>query len=266
MIISFSGTGNSYWVAEQLRLRLGEETLIRLEREWLLSDGERSVNNDSDDRCIWIFPVYSWGVPPVVRKFIENFEFVGKQPSVHHLVLTCGDDVGLTHLEWKKLIENKDCKTGVMCSVQMPNTYTLMKGFDVDSEKLEIEKLKNAEKSLDVLAGLIVADKRDVDVTKGSFPTIKSRIINPWFKRFAMSPKPFYADDRCISCGLCEEKCPTANIKLLPHNDLNARPHWGMNCALCLRCYHHCPANSIQYGKATQGKGQYQIEKVIRKL
>ena len=69
----------------------------------------------------------------------------------------------------------------------------------------------------------------------------------------------YHATDLCISCGRCAAVCPLHNITIdKPSPDAPApRPAWHGQCNHCEACYHHCPTNAIQYGKATKGKGQY---------
>lgn len=272
MILAFSGNGNSFHVAQLLVQNLkNEKDYLKLQGQNLLEPQTvLSLSFDdftfNPDEIIWVMPVYSWGVPPIMRSFIENIPSSFGKEKTHHLVMTCGDDIGLAHLQWKTLLQKKQWETAGAWTVIMPNTYTLMKGFNVDPLNLEMEKLKDSVERCRKISRDIESRSFIIDTKKGNFPWIKTRVIYPWFVRFDMSPRPFHATDRCISCGLCEEQCPTLNITLRPENDLSARPQWGNCCALCLRCYHHCPANAIQYGKATKGKGQYQIAKVLKKL
>lgn len=266
MIITFSGTGNSFYVSDILSAFFGGEEVVRLQYERLLDDNPVIDFNNDNKPVIWVFPVYSWGIPPVVLKFIKKCRTQGDEKSVHHLILTCGDDVGDAAKKWIDLIEKKKWKRGGIWSVQMPNTYTLMKGFDVDPIELAKNKLSTCRHRIEEIAEKVKKGSDEIDVVKGAFPLIKSYVINPWFVRYAMSSKPFHALENCISCGLCEQDCPTDNIRMLPEHDLSARPAWGMNCALCLRCYHHCPVNAIQYGKHTKNKGQYRIQSIIKDI
>ena len=127
-----------------------------------------------------------------------------------------------------------------------------MKGFDVDSKEIEQQKIAKSITRVEDIAQKIASCEIVDDVVRGNWPWTKTAIIYPYFKRYCMSPRPFHATDKCTSCGKCEKTCPLNNIVMI-----NNRPNWHDNCALCLRCYHICPAHAVAYGKATKGKGQY---------
>ena len=135
----------------------------------------------------------------------------------------------------------------------MPNTYVLMKGFDVDAPEVAQSKLDASDDAIGRIAAQILAETPgDITVRLG-WSRVKSGIIYPWFIRYAMSPRPFHSTEGCISCGLCARSCPMDNIVM----NSGGRPEWHDSCALCLRCYHVCPRHAVAYGKATSGKGQY---------
>lgn len=251
MVICFSGTGNSLAVAHGIADRLSLP-LIEISGALLTTPSAADPLRCGGNTIVWVFPVYSWGVPPVMVNFIRNIEIEGAGSANHHLVITCGDDAGMTASQWRRLMKGRRWKTASATSVIMPNTYVLMKGFDTDPESLEHSKLESAPERVDLAAGRIRSGATGDLVTRGKFPHFKSRIIYPWFKRYAMSPKPFHATNACIGCGKCAASCPCLNIKME-----DGHPRWGNICALCLRCYHTCPVHAVAYGKATAGKGQY---------
>lgn len=251
MIIYFTGTGNSRDVAVRLSSLLGDDDVVEMCGE-VLKKKEIKAKQPCK-AVVWVFPVYSWGVPPVVARFIREAKLNGILAAKHHLVATCGDDAGLTARQWRKLIERRGWTAASASTVIMPNTYTLMKGFDVDPEALAREKLEASKQRVEEIARRIKNGETDDDVIKGRFAWFKSNVIYPWFRRFAMSPKPFHATADCTGCGLCSRRCPLGNITM----DASRHPCWGNNCALCLRCYHVCPVAAVQYGKATRGKGRY---------
>ncbi len=241
MIIVFSGTGNSLYVAHELSRILGDEVVQ------ITHDCQLPTTNDS--HVIWVFPIYSWGVPPVVLEHIERYAFSGD----HYAVVTCGDDTGNAHRQWRRLVSRNNGRDMSIYSVQMPNTYVMMKGFDVDTPEVAQAKIAAASERIAYIAKRIEGHvSGENDVVRGRFAWFKSAIIYPWFMRNAMSPKPFHANDKCVGCGLCAKNCPMGNISMT-----EGRPKWNINCAMCARCYHICPYNSVAYGKNTVGKGQY---------
>ncbi len=249
MIFCFSGTGNSRHVACVIASRFGD-TVVEINGN--LIDGNPKFEIPDGDRVVWVFPVYSWGIPTVVVEFMCKVS-LGSSNASHYMVCTCGDDVGLTHKQWRRMLAVRGWKACGTFSVQMPNTYTLMKGFDVDAESVVHEKLDAMPKRMDTIIECIGSGFCGDDVVAGSLAWLKSRIVYPYFVRFCMSPRPFHATDECIGCGKCARECPMANIEI----DDKTRPQWGNRCALCLRCYHTCPKHAVQYGKSTVGKGQY---------
>ena len=59
------------------------------------------------------------------------------------------------------------------------------------------------------------------------------------------TPKMFYVNDECISCGVCKKVCPSSNIVQEP----NSKPIFENNCESCLACINNCPKNAIQMKK-----------------
>lgn len=254
MIFYFSGTGNSETVAEKLAGLIDDNRLVRLQGDMLI-DPLSYDTEASGDFIIWVFPTYSWGVPPVVARFIREATIRGAEDRPHVMVTTCGDDAGETAARWRKLIHARQWKTAGAYTVIMPNTYVLMKGFDVDSRETAERKLTEAPAVVGMIAQRIKDGVPGDILVKGSWPKIKSYLIYPYFRRFCMSPKPFKSNGRCIGCGKCASACPMRNIVIE-----DGHPVWHDRCALCLRCYHICPYDAVQYGKATDGKGQYLLK------
>lgn len=244
MILWFSGNGNSRFVAEWLAENLGEEQKPMLDCRTL---------DHEEKRIVWVFPVYSWGIPPVVLSRLRNMELPPE--SEHYLVLTCGDDIGYVDRQWRRELMRRDdgCKVRSSFSVIMPNTYVLLPGMDTDNPEVEEAKINAAAKRLRFICKAIRSGAAiEADVTRGAMPWIKSKILYPLFVAALMSPKPFHSDDRCVGCGKCAGACPMKNIMMRDN-----RPAWGKKCAMCLSCYHVCPQHAVCYGHRTDGKHQY---------
>lgn len=248
MLIYFSGTGNTRSVAEMLAEKLNEPLVHLLEYspEDLRFKGER---------LIILFPIYSWGVPPIVLDYMEHLsarflEELGGKPV--YMVCTCGDETGLAPRMFCKSLGKVGLQPKGIWSIQMPNNYVLLPGFNIDSKELERKKLEAYPGRVGVIAEVIRKGESAFDYVAGSWPGLKTRVVFPLFKRWGIAPSKWTATEACIGCGKCEKACPMGNIAMHAH-----RPVWGRNCVSCLACYHICPANAVQYGNMTKGKGQY---------
>ena len=210
MIVCFSGTGNTFYVSSRVAEKTGLG-IFMLEGDSLINPGAVKLDTDSaDEAVIWAFPTYSWGIPPVVVDFIRRFN-VGENMKTgrHYMLTTCGDDMGLTDQQWRKLMIRRGLNAVSAFSVIMPNTYVCMKGFDVDSEDTVRSKIAEADSRIDGIVESIRFGGPDM-LRRGAFAWIKSKIIYPYFVRHEMSPRPFHATDDCTGCGTCA-LCPMKN-------------------------------------------------------
>lgn len=261
MILYFSGTGNSRAVATGLGTLLNEEVIAMTPS---LRGGNLTLPVGTR-RLIWVFPVYSWGVPPYVLDILRTVTLNGATGIIHHAVMTCGDDCGLADKMWRKAITQRGWRDSCVMSVQMPNNYVCLPGFDVDPAGVEADKLSAYPERVKSVAHEIKRAESSgqavTDIVRGSFAWIKTRVIYPWFVRHAMNPARFSVSDACISCGKCAVSCPLDNITMSTSGSCrkSSRPTWGSDCAGCLGCYHTCPVHAIDYTSATRNKGQYRF-------
>ena len=253
MIYYFSGTGNSLRVARHLADALSERL-----------SPMAFPSTTSGNLIGLVFPVYSWGIPNVVEQFIRKTlaSFLkGKSEGDCFLyaVMTCGDDVGYADKVLDAALSSA-CgrKFDAVFSVQMPNTYVCLPGFDVDSAEVCKAKLAKEQDAVERIAVSISERKSVRHLTRGTFPWTKTYVIRPLFNRYLVTDKYFRVNaSRCISCGRCRKSCPVGNIVL------DEIPKWQSHCAGCLACYHACPYHAINFGSMTQKKGQYNLLKYL---
>ncbi len=253
MVFYFSGTGNSRWVAERVAEAF-QEKLVAIGAYFV--GGQPPVpafDLNEHEHIGFVFPVHSWGIPPIVGKFIDRLQLNGYNGQQIYCIMTCGDECGYADRMLRKHFARHGWTCRHIYALQMPNNYICMKGFGTDSAELAAAKTARARQDLPRIIDCIRADRPAEMYCKSKhFAFLKSRIVYPLFAKFSLTDKPFHCTDACTSCGLCAKVCPVGNIALK-----NGQPQWQGNCTQCLACIHRCPATAIEYGKASVGQGRY---------
>ncbi len=250
MVIYFSGTGNSRYVAESLGHLLGEST-------YFMPQVPASSLSLSGENVIFVFPVYSWGVPPLVLDYIGNLSdaFVNEVRERNipvSMVCTCGDEVAETPEMFCGAWSKRGVEVKGLWSVIMPNNYVLLPGFSVDRPEVEREKLECAPGRVREIAMAIQNRDWKRDVVRGSWPRLKTRLIYPLFVKWGINPRKWKVSEECVRCGRCVKACPVGNMAMKA-----GTPSWDNHCVSCTACYHSCPAKAISYSSFTNSKGQY---------
>ena len=249
MILWYSGCGNSRFVADSLSRELVDDNMV------FIPEAARqgtTLEFGPDDVLGIVFPVYSWSVPKLVSEFLRTVPIKGK-PAYIFAACTCGDETGLTIKHLKKDLAKQDLTLDAFFSFQMPETYVNLPGFKLDTDENAERKISAAKTNLSETVALIQQRAQDnFDKLKGGSSFLKSNILKPLFYGLLITDRKFHVSDACIGCGICAKNCPLQNITI--END---RPKWNGHCTNCMSCYHRCPKNAINFGTATQGKGQY---------
>lgn len=261
MIIYFSGTGNSRYTARRLAGYLGEEA-VDIARN-------PDVHPEAGMRMLGIVsPVYAWGIPAPVMEWISCQRGKCSVPLIWG-VLTCGDETGRAPDMLARQLRKAGLQLDAVYSVQMPNNYVLLPGFDVDAKELERRKLEACEDRIRQIAKSIERGERGVDdVVRGPWARLKTGLVYPLFRRWGISERRWKVDtSKCVSCYKCQMACSVGNITLDRRPDLGDEryyPVWHDKCVSCLGCYHVCPQKAISYGKATLRKGHYYNKKSLK--
>ena len=254
MIYYFSGTGNSRKIAERIAEEIHDYAIGITYSGNFIPESTKSVG--------FVFPVYAWGIPHIMIDFIRNLK-ISQVPPYVYMVCTCGDDIGLTHLKFIKLMKKKHLQVDAAWSVIMPNTYVSLPGFDVDPVEIAKQKINEARIRVKDICNKIVGQERHiVDVKTGDYPWLKSHILRPLFNALLTGDKGFTVNENCIHCEICANVCPKCNINY----SSDGRPYWNGDCTDCLACYHSCPQHAINNGWFTKRKGQYLLRKTIQLL
>ena len=245
MILYFSGTGNSRFVACELGKQLKDEVVAI---NTYLKEGTKGVF-DSSNPYIFVTPTYMSRMPMKVEQFLLDATFKGNKNA--YFVLTAGQVIGNAGNYCKKICVEQGLQYKGIHAIEMPANYVVM--YDVLDREQAAEAAKKALPAIEKVADII----RNGNVLKnqGLNGHKMFSAIAPAFTSVMVKAKNFYAEDTCISCEKCKELCPLNNVSYI-----EGKPVWGENCMHCMACISACPAKAIQYGKGTKAKNRYYLE------
>lgn len=236
MIIYFSATGNSRFVADKISNVFNEKIYSILEiKEIVLKDGE-SLGI--------VVPTYFWGLPSIVNDFLKYINIKYGKNNYIYAIATYGTSTG----QICKFI-NKYVKLDAYFSIKMADTWTPT--FDLTNTKKLDELSKNEIPQISKIIKHI-KNKDTGDYFKDKKPVLLSYIAQIIYQK-QRKTSHLHVNDNCIGCKLCEKNCPIEAIEIK-----NKKPIWVKNkCVMCLSCLHHCPKFAIHYDNRTQKHGQY---------
>jgi len=241
-IYYFSGTGNSLKIARDLSEKLSSCELVPIAKAI-----KRDIIESSTKKVGFIFPLYWWGLPEIVRDFAKKIDL--SNTDYIFAVITCAMSTlggGLHQL--KSIIEKKSKKLDAGFLIPMPANYIPLS--DMISEKKQDIVFKKAQKKVEMISEIILTNKKKLE--KEIFHFLRPISHRRFIKKVNHFDKKFNIDDKCNSCGICVKVCPVNNINL--HD---GQPQWLHKCQSCLACIHFCPQESIQYGTKTLKTQRY---------
>ena len=244
MIIYFTGTGNSRFVAKRIAEATGDRTVDAA--QWI-REGKSAVFTEP---CTYVFvsPIYVASPPRAFLDFLSRSEFPARSQA--YFVLTCAGGMGAAPVYCRKLAEEKGLSYLGAAQVRMPQNYLVFfKTYPAEENR---KKIQAALPEIDALAERIGrgAAFAEPDIKFYDYPSTQM-ILAPYYRWFIGAEK-FYATDACIGCGKCAAVCPLGNIELK-----DGHPVWGNACTHCMGCISLCPREAIEYGKRTKGKLRY---------
>lgn len=244
-IYYFSATGNSLKVARDIADRLGKAAIISI-------SAMKNTKLDFSSETIGIvFPVYIWGIPAIVSRFIENIGATSPQKYIF-AIATCKSQPGGALNQLNKKLKKHGLLLSAGFNVKMPGNHIVY--YETDSVESQNEKFKAWEKRLSEIVTLI----KNHNMCKIESGSLIKRILGTGIlhrlitKTFPESDKRFWTDSNCTGCGTCSNVCPVKNIEIVDH-----KPFWLHRCEQCVACLNLCPNQAIQYMKTTIGKKRY---------
>ena len=253
VIIYFSGTGNSKYIAEQFAKKMDVKCHSieeKMDFDHLFSTVQTIAV------C---YPIYGSCVPRIMREFVEKYK---KAFESKKLIIFCTQMMfsGDGAKAFARLIP--DCDKHVIYAehFNMPNNICNFFLFPI-RERERIKKTKAADKKLEIVCHNI---KNGIIKRRGwgTISSVLGKLQSVSFaKREGEYRSSFIADHDCIRCGLCVQSCPMNNLTLteerVAHNN---------NCTLCYRCVNICPKQAATIMIHTKPKRQYRKLNYLEEL
>lgn len=246
MILYFSGTGNSKFVAAALADILDDE-LVSLNQ--ILKENKKKQFY-SHKPFVVVTPVYAWRIPIVVTELLENAIFTGNKKL--YFLATMGGQSANCAQYCKKICSKNKMQFMGFGSILMPNNYVALSPMP---DKTTIKNLIN--NALPLISSYASSIKKEALITKSKndttyIPSFLSGPVNILFRKFMVSSKKFIVSKDCISCGKCAQVCSLNNI-----NMSSGKPEFKNNCINCYACIHNCPKAAINIKGKTETHGRY---------
>ena len=225
MVLYFSATGNTEYIAKQLAVRLNDESLNILDRV--------KANNTealiSDKPYVICAPVYVCEMPRFMAKFLKKTALDGNKEV--YFVFTSGGYAGISGKLAEKIIRKKNMIYKGHAEITMPRNYVINDHYPMLPKEAVEERLEKAYAQLASITEIIKANGNLKARNVQLWETLVTVPFNPIWCKLQFKDKDFYAKDNCIGCGKCEKLCPLNNIKMV-----NKKPTWNQNCTHCMAC------------------------------
>lgn len=230
-IFCFTSTGNSLFTAKRLAEKIGSN----------VKPMNNSLIQIADDIIGFVFPVYFWGLPRMVERFVSEVQITNKNAYVFAVVTSGGPGFGVLG-RLKKLLQQKGVRLQYGARIISVSNY-LPEYTPKDSTELR----QRIDKKIIEITGAL--NRRQTNRIQAF--TFINKIAYHFYPN-EDSDQYFTVAPSCTGCRTCQKVCPAKNITMKAD-----RPDFLHKCEHCLACIHNCPARAIDWKEKTQGKDRY---------
>lgn len=250
MILYFSATGNSEYLAKQLAQLIDDEAVDLFP---YIKSGEGG-NFTSKKPYVLVVPTYSWRVPRFISEYLKTCTLSGTKDI--YVLMNYGDSCGNAQKYARCNATSLGLNFKGLYGIQMPENYLML--FSIAPDDMNRKIVHASHDELKRFANY-VNDSADIPSQKVSLAgKLESSFVNSVFFKFIVGDKKFRYTDKCIKCGKCARVCVLNNITYV-----DGYPRWNGNCTHCAACIAKCPDEAIEYGKKSIGKERYLISKIL---
>ncbi len=250
MVLYYSATGNTEFIAQEIAKGLGEECINLL---------DRIKNNDlspicSDTPFVICAPVIVCEMPRFMSKFLKNLPLLGNKNV--YFVFTSGGYSGISGILAKSLVKKKKMNYLGHADFVMPRNYVASDAYDMLTPDEATARIKTSFEKVKSVVDCIKSKNKLTARHIFFFEALITVPFNPIWCKYKLTAKDFHTDNKCIGCGKCVTLCPLNNIKLE-----DKKPVWGNECTHCMACIGNCPTEAIEYANISQKKEKYNFGK-----
>ena len=187
-----------------------------------------------DDVIGLVFPIYGFGMPKMVRKFLERATW---EAEYSFAIGTYGNLPGAAMMDVQSFAKKHGQRFDYAESLLMIDNY--LPNFDISEQ---VAKLP--EKRIDENLARIIADiqnRRKLDAVSAPVWRAFTALIGLGSNLLlnGKQGQSYIVTQDCIKCGICAKSCPAGNIAV------TNQVMFGDTCEGCLGCVHLCPQNAI---------------------
>ena len=198
MILYFSGTGNSKYIAKRIAEAIRENTV---DLNMKIKENDTSPLQTGRDVII-VTPTYAWRIPKIVSEWIDKTEFIdGKRIW---FVMNCGSEIGNAAKYNRELSEQKKLQYMGTARILMPENYIAM--FDAPKAEEARKIVAKAEPDIEKVIAYIRNGKEFCLPRNNLYDRFMSGPVNPIFYKFFVKANAFQANDSCYRLRTMRKK------------------------------------------------------------
>lgn len=251
VIFNFSGTGNTWWVAEQLKNTLDSKNKVEsysIENPIFKDKSNLQRMIEDSDHVVIGYPIYASRMPEPMNSFIDSISPLKTEKSLSVFCTQATASGDGAYYDSKRLREKG-------FNILQTEHFKMGNNFYIPHLPISPVKSKKHLNQINTRALKKVERLADCIINK----QVSLLLPNPFGKALGRVQRHFYdysietvnrdlkvVDNRCTKCNLCVKNCPVQNIE---RTDKGIK--FNNNCIGCVRCYNYCPKECILLGDKT---------------